>query len=138
MWSNLWCKRSSDDMKTFLTIPKWKFLSSVGEQNKLMKYFLSEAFDIYWKRRVKRENKKGKKERKIRKAKVSFVIHFINVEDLLWHKNGVFLTHDGVNWIYVFCLRISFIWVINKLGCTRINGIWDEDFLCLFFIALDL
>lgn len=40
---------------------KWKFLSSLGEENKLMKYFLSEAFDIYWKRRVKRENKKNKK-----------------------------------------------------------------------------
>lgn len=124
-------------MKTFLTMPKRKFLSLVWEQNKLMKYFLTEAFDIYWKRRVKRENK-GKKSRKIRKTKVSFVIHFINVEDLLWQKNGVFVTHDGVNWIYVFCLRISFIWVINKLDCTRINGILGEDFSCYFFIALDL
>lgn len=53
-------------------------------------------------------------------------------------KNGVFLTHDGVNWIYVFCLRISFIWVINKLGCTRINGICDEDFFFSVYLLLSL
>lgn len=34
-----------------------------------MKYFLSEAFDIYWKRRVKRENNRKEKKNKQNKIK---------------------------------------------------------------------